>query len=109
MKIILSVILINMLVNSTLCASILQPFRRSSLDQTTISDHALRIAALELSVSQILVQLNRDGRRTSSLQRRPEIRGSSRSDTSVPSLRRFQSNQSGGGVRLQEESLSPPE
>lgn len=110
MKIILLLPLL--FINAIMAASILHPFRRSSLDQTTISDHALRIAALELSVSQILVQLNGDGRRPS-LQRRPEIRRAARSDTSVPALKRLpstHSNQS-GGVRLHEdmEHLSPPD
>lgn len=113
MRVVIYLSIFILVVNTVMGASILHPFRQLSLDQTTLSDHALRIAALELSVSQILVQLNGDARRPS-LQRRPEIRQSSRSDTSVPSLRRLHSNNSnqsggGGGIRLHDDYLSPPE
>lgn len=100
------------------CASILHPFRRNSLDQTQLaeqtrilSDHEVRLSSLEMTVSQLQVQLNNN--RRPSLQRRPVIRRASRSDTSIPSIRRWPSEQShGGGIRLpddtDEERLAPP-
>jgi len=107
MRVINHIIFQLLLAYTVMAGSILHPFRRSSVDHATLDDHALRIAALELSVSQILVQLNADGRRPS-LQRRPEIRRSSRSDTSVSSLRRLHSDQS-PSIRSHDGYLSPPE
>lgn len=98
-------------------SSLLHPFRRNSVDQgqlaehtRLIQDHAQRLSSLELTVSQLQVQLSNNDRRPS-LQRRPEIRRSSRSDTSMPSVRRLPSDYSGGGVRLTDVNnrhLSPP-
>ena len=91
-------------------ASILHPFRRHSIDQERIDEHSRilndmgqRLSSLELTVSQLQVQLSVDRRPSmSSIQRRPEVRRSSRSENSVPSLRRLPSDYSG------QSHLSPP-
>ena len=106
----LATVLLCALTQISSAASILHPFRRNSVDQgqlaeqsRQLNDHERRIASLEITISQLQVQLNHERRPSSSLQRRPEVRRSSRSDTSIPSLRRLPSDYSTGGVHL-----SPP-
>ena len=106
------------LIGSAIAAGLPNPFRRNSADSIQavsehtriLANHAERLNNLEMTISQIQVQLTANDRRPS-LQRRPEVRRSSRSDTSVPtvhSLRRLPSDYSGGGISLSERHLSPP-
>lgn len=115
-----TIVLSSSYVNCVTSSSLLSPFRRrdseSSIDHSIIAaqsqqlqDHARRLESLELTISQIQVHLNaqlpKERRPSSSLQRRPEIRRSSRSDTSsVPSIRRFPSDYSNMSNRL----IPPP-